>query len=67
MLKNQLVTGAWSVIMISNNGNGEPIAYERDFNLTVGPQLTTTVTPTIIVPFTSTLIVNATCEFVFKG
>lgn len=41
--KSELVSGNWSVIIISNNGDGEPIAYERDFTLTVGPQLTSTV------------------------
>ena len=61
-LKNQLVTGHWSVILISNNGDGEPIAYERDFNLTVGTQKTATFTPTVTVSVTSTPVVNVTCS-----
>lgn len=43
-MKSSLSNGNWSVIIISNNGDsGEPIAYERDFTLTVGPQSTSTV------------------------
>ena len=45
--KDQLYSGAWSVILISNNGNGDPIAYERDFSLTVGEPVTSTFTPTV--------------------
>ncbi|KAF2493425.1 hypothetical protein BU16DRAFT_465305 [Lophium mytilinum] len=41
--KNQLWSGAWSVLILSNNGNDDPIAYERDFELSVGPQNTSTV------------------------
>ncbi|KAK8254271.1 hypothetical protein IWZ00DRAFT_225827 [Phyllosticta capitalensis] len=55
--KSKLITGAWSILIMSNNGKapdaGIPIAYERDFSLTVGPQLTTTYTPTV----TSTVVV----------
>jgi hypothetical protein len=43
ILKSSLTNGNWSVIVMSNNGeSGEPIAYERDFTLTVGPQSTST-------------------------
>lgn len=41
--KNELWTGPWSVIIISNNGEAEPIAYMRDFNLTVAEPATTIV------------------------
>lgn len=43
LLKNQLWSGAWSVAIISNNGDAEPIAYMRDFSLSVGEPATTTV------------------------
>ncbi|KAK8230159.1 hypothetical protein BKA81DRAFT_292764 [Phyllosticta paracitricarpa] len=61
--KSKLISGAWSILIMSNNGKapdaGLPIAYERDFSLTVGPQLTTTVS--IRVPVTGHgLIVNST-------
>ena len=58
--KDQLFSGEWSIIIISNNGDAQPIAYERDFSLTVGPQNTTTYTPTVTVSVTTTPIVNST-------
>ncbi|KAK3117525.1 hypothetical protein LTR53_001042 [Teratosphaeriaceae sp. CCFEE 6253] len=45
--KNKLYNGEWSLLIISNNGNGDPIAYERDFSLSVGPQQTTTISTSI--------------------
>lgn len=45
--KDQLYTGDWSLLIVSNNGDAEPIAFERDFALTVGTQVTSTVTPTV--------------------
>jgi hypothetical protein len=41
--KNQLVSGNWSIIIISDNGDGVPLAAQRDFILSVGPQSTSTV------------------------
>lgn len=58
--KDQLYTGDWSILIISNNGNSTPIAYERDFFLSVGPQITVTYTPTVTVPVTTTSVVNST-------
>lgn len=40
MQKDDMWSGAWSVIVISNNGDADPIAYERDFNLVVGTPVT---------------------------
>jgi hypothetical protein len=34
--KDQMTSGAWSILVIGNNADGNPFAYERDFNLTVG-------------------------------
>ncbi|CAI6316645.1 unnamed protein product [Periconia digitata] len=59
-LKSSLSTGDYSVVLFSNNGNGTPIAYQRDFHLSVGPQSTSTFTPTVIVTSTSTPLVNTT-------
>jgi hypothetical protein len=56
--KTQLTTGEYSLIIISNNGDGTPIAYQRDFSLTVAPQSTVTATPTVTANFTSTPIVR---------
>ncbi|KAK5118218.1 hypothetical protein LTR85_008198 [Meristemomyces frigidus] len=44
--KSQLVSGNYSLLTIGNNGNGNPFAYQRDFNLTVGQQQTAMVTVT---------------------
>jgi hypothetical protein len=41
--KDELWSGAWSVIIISNNGDAEPIAYQRDFSLEVAVPAVTTV------------------------
>lgn len=63
--KERLYDGAWSLLVISNNGdNGEPIAYQRDFSLTVGEQQTSTVTPTVTVSNVETPVVNITSTVV---
>lgn len=41
--KDELWSGAWSVIIISNNGDADPIAYQRDFKLEVAVPVTTMV------------------------
>ncbi|KAL1585916.1 hypothetical protein WHR41_04974 [Cladosporium halotolerans] len=59
--KDRLYDGDWSLLIISNNGeDGEPIAYQRDFSLTVGTQQTTTVTPTVTVSNVETPVQNVT-------
>ena len=62
--KERLYDGDWSLLVISNNGNGEPIAYQRDFSLTVGEQKTSTVTPTVTVRNVETPVVNITSTVV---
>ncbi|KAF2434507.1 hypothetical protein EJ08DRAFT_646468 [Tothia fuscella] len=59
-VKSGLTSGDWSILILSNNGKGEPLALQRDFELSVGPQLTTTFTPSVVVPITYTPVVNAT-------
>lgn len=41
--KDQMVSGTWGLILISNNGDGDPLAVQRTFSLTVGTQVTATV------------------------
>jgi hypothetical protein len=41
--KDQMVSGTWGLILISNNGDGDPLAVQRTFSLTVGTQATATV------------------------
>lgn len=60
MDKNEMWTGDWSVLIISNNGDGDPIAYERDFYLSVGIPTTITYTPTVTITSTSTPLVTVT-------
>ncbi|KAJ4359607.1 uncharacterized protein N0V89_000162 [Didymosphaeria variabile] len=65
--KNQLVSGDWSIIVISNNGDGVPLAAQRDFLLSVGPQSTSTVTPTITATRVINPIVNQTITTTTTG
>ncbi|KAI7393197.1 hypothetical protein KC336_g16365 [Hortaea werneckii] len=58
--KSELYTGDWSLIVISNNGDGDPIAKERDFHLSVGPQQTVTVSDAVTITNTFTPVVNQT-------
>ena len=41
--KDELWYGDWSVIIISKNGDEDPIAYKRDFKLEVDVKVTSTV------------------------
>ncbi|KAI4763402.1 hypothetical protein E4T52_04609 [Aureobasidium sp. EXF-3400] len=45
--QDKLYSGDWSLVVISNNGDADPIAYQRDFSLTVGTPTTVTITPTV--------------------
>ncbi|KAF1991808.1 hypothetical protein K402DRAFT_416340 [Aulographum hederae CBS 113979] len=66
MLKNELWTGDWSVVIISNNGDARPIAYQRDFSLDVAAQETTTFTPTVTIgPISETVVQNVTTSTTF--
>lgn len=54
ILKNQMVSGDHIVLILGNNADGNPFAWQRDLELSVGPQATSTVTPTITFNVTST-------------
>ena len=60
VLKDQIASGDFLIIAVGNNGNGTPFAYQREFNISAGPQQATTYyyTPTV----TSTPIVITTCK-----
>lgn len=58
--KDQLTSGDWSLIIISNNGDACPIAYERDFSMTVGEQQTATITQTVTFDTAYTPVTSAT-------
>lgn len=59
VLKDQIASGDYLIIAVGNNGNGTPFAFQREFNISAGPQQTITqyYTPTV----TSTPIVITTC------
>lgn len=59
---DQMSSGEWTILVIGNNGDGNPFAYERDFSLTVGPQETTTATQTVTYTQTLTPVVNTTSK-----
>lgn len=56
--KDELFDGEYSLLVLSNNAGCEPIAFQRDFTLSVGPQQTTTVNPTVVLSTTSTPVVT---------
>ncbi|KYG48493.1 hypothetical protein M433DRAFT_60989 [Acidomyces richmondensis BFW] len=51
--KSDMSSGNWSLLVIGNNGDGKPYAYQRDFYLTVTTQHT--VTSTVTGAFTQTI------------
>jgi len=51
--KSEMSSGNWSLLVIGNNGAGNPYAYQRDFYLTVTTQQT--VTSTVTEAFTKTI------------
>lgn len=71
--KNKLVSGNWSMIILSNNGDCAPIDYMRQFSLSVGPQVTRTAyggvatilstsTSVVSTTITSTSVVTSTAS-----
>ncbi|KAF2636970.1 hypothetical protein P280DRAFT_472484 [Massarina eburnea CBS 473.64] len=58
VLKSQLVSGDYMILILGNNGNGQPYAWERDFYLNCGPQATATYTPTVTFSVTTTPVVT---------
>jgi hypothetical protein len=63
---DQMSSGEWTILVIGNNGDGDPFAYERDFSLTVGPQETTSATQTVTYTQTSTPVVNTTSKILLS-
>lgn len=51
-------SGAWSLIILSNNGNCSPIAYQRNFDLTMGLQSTVDLAATLTVSNVVTPIIS---------
>ncbi|KAF2217226.1 hypothetical protein CERZMDRAFT_32493 [Cercospora zeae-maydis SCOH1-5] len=64
--KNDMTSGAWSVLVIGNNGDGSPFAWQRDFTLTVGVPVTTTTTSTVTYTQTTTPVTTITSKATTK-
>ncbi|KAF2691054.1 hypothetical protein K458DRAFT_355509 [Lentithecium fluviatile CBS 122367] len=60
ILKSQMAPGDYILLLIGNNDNGQPFAWQRDLYLDCGPQVTSTYTPTITFNITTTPTVTAT-------
>ncbi|XP_014555336.1 hypothetical protein COCVIDRAFT_17081 [Bipolaris victoriae FI3] len=59
--KNQMTSGHWLLLVLGNNGKGgQPFAWQRDLYLTVGPQVTTTYTPTVTMSVITTPTITQT-------
>ncbi|KAL1303725.1 hypothetical protein AAFC00_007071 [Neodothiora populina] len=58
--KSDMTSGEYEMTIISNNGDGDPIAYQRDFEITAGVQQTVTATPTLQYNYTTTPTVTST-------
>ncbi|KAI5249333.1 hypothetical protein E4T43_00881 [Aureobasidium subglaciale] len=62
ILKSQMYSGDWTLILLDNNGNSSSFSAKRILHLNVGAQVTSTVEPTITLSVTQTptSTVNAT-------
>jgi len=60
ILKNQMFSGNWEILVLGNNLDDPSFAYQREFYLDCGPQATVTVTPTVTYSQTITPSVNVT-------
>ncbi|KAF1956276.1 hypothetical protein CC80DRAFT_593744 [Byssothecium circinans] len=60
VLKSQMVSGDYIILILGNNGVGQQYAWQRDLHLDCGPQVTTTYTPTVTFSVTTTPIVTLT-------
>ncbi|KAK6008414.1 hypothetical protein QM012_000317 [Aureobasidium pullulans] len=62
ILKNQMYSGDWTLLLLDNNGNASTFSAKRRLHLDVGEQVTSVVIPTITLSVTQTptSTVNAT-------
>lgn len=56
ILKSQMFSGDWLILLFGNNEDEASYAYQRLLHLTVGQQITSTITPTITWDITTTPI-----------
>ncbi|KAF2145684.1 uncharacterized protein K452DRAFT_315875 [Aplosporella prunicola CBS 121167] len=60
ILKSEMESGHWLLLIQGNNADSDPFDYQRDIYLTVGPQVTATITNSITWDITSTPIETIT-------
>ncbi|KAK7530058.1 hypothetical protein IWX49DRAFT_513656 [Phyllosticta citricarpa] len=61
IFKSQMFSGEWKLLLLGNNGpKNASFAYERDLFLTVGEQITSTITSTVTWNVTTTPITTTT-------
>ncbi|KAG9658734.1 hypothetical protein KCU98_g3077, partial [Aureobasidium melanogenum] len=62
ILKNQMYSGDWTLLLLDNNGNASTFNAKRRLHLSVGEQVTSVVIPTVTLSVTQTptSTVNAT-------
>jgi hypothetical protein len=53
-----MFSGNYTIFVLSNNDNGDQVAFERDFTVTAAPQATVYYTPVITANITTTPIVH---------
>lgn len=58
--KSQMFSGDWMILILGNNDDGNPFAWERDLYLDCGPQVTSTVTSTVTYNVTTTPTISTT-------
>lgn len=52
--KSSMFSGDYMLLIFGNNADADPFAYERDFYLDCGPQVTSTIIPTVTWSITET-------------
>ena len=62
ILKSQITSGDYLILVLGNNGNGNPFAYQRNFSISAAPQQTTTVATTVTYTITTTPTITTTCK-----
>ncbi|KAL1621324.1 hypothetical protein SLS56_009264 [Neofusicoccum ribis] len=60
ILKNQMFSGDWLIVVFGNNGDDDSFAWQRELFLTVGDQVTSTFTSTVTWDITTTPVFTST-------
>lgn len=63
ILKSQLTSGEYLILVLGNNGNGNPFAYQREFSIDAAPQQTSTVSSTVTYSVTTQPTITTTSKY----